>query len=78
VRKINKIRRPTLIIWGAEDELIPLEAGRRLNTLIAGSRLVVFDKFGHAPQAEMPERFVGEVRGFVTSLTGTSNQIENN
>ncbi len=66
--EINKINRPTLIIWGAEDELIPLEAGQRLNTLIAGSRLVVFDRCGHVPQVEMPALFVGEVSGFAASL----------
>jgi pimeloyl-ACP methyl ester carboxylesterase len=76
--EINKIRQPTLIVWGAEDELIPLEAGRRLNSLIAGSRLVVFDKCGHLPQAEMPERFAGEVRGFVKSLAQSSNYTANN
>jgi pimeloyl-ACP methyl ester carboxylesterase len=76
--EINKIWQPTLIIWGAEDELIPLEAGRRLNSLIAGSRLVVFDKCGHVPQAEMPGRFAGEVSSFVTSLTLPSNHIANN
>ncbi|MGH9769923.1 MAG: alpha/beta fold hydrolase [Blastocatellia bacterium] len=73
--EINKIKRPTLIIWGAEDELIPLEAGRRLNELIAGSKLVVFDNCGHLPQAEMPERFASEVSAFVASLTQPSNQI---
>jgi 2-hydroxy-6-oxonona-2,4-dienedioate hydrolase len=76
--EINKIKQPTLIVWGAEDELIPLEAGRRLNSLIAGSRLVVFDKCGHLPQAEMPGRFMGEVRGFIKSLTRPSNHIANN
>jgi pimeloyl-ACP methyl ester carboxylesterase len=76
--EINKIGQPTLIIWGAEDELIPLEAGRRLNSLIAGSRLVVFDKCGHVPQAEMPARFTDEVRSFVTSLTLPTNNIANN
>jgi hypothetical protein len=49
-----------------------------LNSLIAGSRLVVFDKCGHIPQAEMPGRFVGEVKGFVASLTPPSNHIANN
>jgi pimeloyl-ACP methyl ester carboxylesterase len=76
--EINKIKQPTLIVWGAEDELIPLEAGRRLNSLIAGSRLVVFDKCGHLPQAEMPERFASEVRGFVKPLNQPSNHIANN
>jgi pimeloyl-ACP methyl ester carboxylesterase len=76
--EIGKVWQPTLIIWGAEDELIPLEAGRRLNSLIAGSRLVVFDKCGHVPQSEMPARFAGEVRSFVTSVTLPPNQISNN
>src|SRR5215471_13298856 len=73
-----EIKQPTLIVWGAEDELIPPEAGRRLNSLIAGSRLVVFDKCGHLPQAEMPERFASEVRAFVKSLAQPSNHIANN
>jgi hypothetical protein len=49
-----------------------------LNSLITGSRLVVFDKCGHLPQAEMPVRFMGEVRGFIKSLTQPSNHIANN
>ncbi|HEU0173743.1 MAG TPA: alpha/beta hydrolase, partial [Blastocatellia bacterium] len=76
--EINKVGQPTLIIWGAEDELIPLEAGRRLNSLIAGSRLVVFDKCGHVPQAETPGRFADQVRSFATSLALPLNQITNN
>ncbi len=63
--KIPLIKAPTLIIWGAEDELIPLEAGRKLNELITGSKLVVFDKCGHVPQEEMPERVLNEITGFV-------------
>jgi pimeloyl-ACP methyl ester carboxylesterase len=76
--QINKISQPTLIIWGAEDELVPLEAGRRLNSLIAGSRLVVFEKCGHLPQAEMPGRFAGEVTRFGASPMAPSNQVANN
>jgi pimeloyl-ACP methyl ester carboxylesterase len=76
--EINKIKQPTLIVWGAEDEIIPLEAGRRLNSLIAGSRLVVFDKCGHLPHSEMPVRFMGEVRSFIKSLAQPSNHIANN
>jgi len=75
--EINKIWQPTLIIWGAEDELIPLEAGRKLNSMIAGSRLVVFDGCGHVPQAETPGRFMAEVSDFVMSLALPVNHIAN-
>lgn len=63
--RIPGIKAPTLIIWGSEDELIPLEAGRKLNELISGSKLVVFEKCGHVPQEEMPERVLSEIAGFV-------------
>ena len=63
--RIPGIKVPTLIIWGAEDTLIPLEAGRKLNELISGSKLVIFEKCGHVPQEEMPERVLSEIAGFI-------------
>ncbi|HEV7903071.1 MAG TPA: alpha/beta fold hydrolase [Pyrinomonadaceae bacterium] len=62
---LDKIHQPTLIIWGAQDELILLEDGKRLHSQIAGSQLVVFDDCGHLPQEEMPQRFAREVSGFM-------------
>jgi pimeloyl-ACP methyl ester carboxylesterase len=62
---LGKINVPTLIIWGAEDELIPLAAGHKLNSLIKGSRLVTFEKCGHVPQEEMPERTANEITAFI-------------
>ncbi len=71
--EINKINTPTLLIWGAEDELIPLEAGRRMNSLIKNSKLVVFENCGHIPQEEMPEKVLSEMTNFI----GQTNQTEN-
>ena len=53
---LNKINAPTLIIMGAEDELIPLEAGKKMNKKIKNSKLAVFENCGHLPQEEMPEK----------------------
>ena len=62
---LGKISARTLIIWGAEDALIPLAAGRTMNSLIKDSKLVIFEKCGHIPQEEMPERVLEEVMSFV-------------
>ncbi len=62
--KLNQINLPTLIIWGAEDEIIPLEAGQKMNSEIKNSKLVVIEKCGHLPQEEMPERIVNDVTQF--------------
>lgn len=68
-QELNKINVPTLIIWGAEDGLIPVEAGRKMNSLIKNSTLVIIDKCGHVPQEEMPERVVVEVTTFFGETT---------
>jgi len=62
---LNKISAPTLIMWGAEDALIPLAAGRKMNSLIKGSTLVIIEKCGHVPQEELPERVFDEITKFI-------------
>lgn len=56
---------PTLILWGGQDRLIPLEFGQRFARDIAGSRLVVFDELGHVPHEEDPARTVAVVKTFL-------------
>lgn len=70
---LSRINAPTLIIWGANDEVIPLEAGRKMNSLIKDSKLVVFEKCGHLPQEEMPERVSDEVMSFIEQSSQAKN-----
>src|SRR6266850_4865189 len=62
---LGKISARTLIVWGAEDALIPLAAGHKMNSLIKDSKLLVLEKCGHLPQEEMPERVVEEITRFI-------------
>ncbi len=64
-KQIPEIAQPTLIIWGGQDRLIPIENARRFNRDIAGSRLVVFDKLGHVPHEEDPRATVAAVEAFL-------------
>ena len=54
---VKTIKRPTLIIWGRQDGLVPLTDGERFNKDIAGSKLVVIEECGHVPNAEKPGEF---------------------
>lgn len=56
---------PTLIIWGGEDQVIPVEHAHRAHELIPGSRLEIFEGIGHFPHAEEPMRFAEVVRDFI-------------
>ncbi|MEK7534687.1 MAG: alpha/beta hydrolase [Patescibacteria group bacterium] len=48
VRKdAQKIKVPTLILWGEKDKVVPIESAKELNRLIKGSKLVVLDGMDH-------------------------------
>lgn len=54
-RRLGEIRHPTLIIWGEEDRVFPMQVGRDLQKTIPGSRLEAIPKAGHLPMWERPE-----------------------
>lgn len=57
----------TLIIWGANDKVAPLNQAYVGKNLIKNSQLHVFDKCGHLPQVEWPEEFNHLVLEFLGS-----------
>ncbi len=63
--RIRQITQPTLLLWGAQDRLIPPEIGAEFQRLIPGSRLLVLDGLGHVPQEEDPLRSVTPVKEFL-------------
>lgn len=64
---LKRIKAPTLILWGANDRLLPPAIGERLARDIPHARLVVFQGLGHVPQEEDPQRTLAAVRRFLAS-----------
>jgi len=62
---VKTIKRPTLIIWGRQDGLVPLAEGERFNKDIAGSKLIVIEQCGHVPNTEKPGEFNAAVLKFL-------------
>ncbi len=62
---LQRIRVPTLVVWGREDRLLPPSEGLRLASQIPGAKLVVLPEAGHVPQEEAPEAFSREVAAFL-------------
>ncbi len=63
--RIRSLTLPTLVLWGAQDRLIPVALGRRFAQDIEGANLVVFEGLGHLPHQEDPVRTVAEVKRFL-------------
>ena len=55
---------PTLIVWGAQDSMVPLSAGEVYHQSIKGSRLEVIDDCGHRPDIEKTDEFLALVQDF--------------
>lgn len=63
--RIAALSVPTLLIWGEEDELIPVATGRLMRSLISGSLLEVILQCGHLPAFEKPIEFINCVLNFL-------------
>jgi pimeloyl-ACP methyl ester carboxylesterase len=55
--KVTNLTVPTLIVWGHDDRLFPLEQARAYQDAIKGSKLVIIDQCGHIPQLEKAPEF---------------------
>ena len=58
---------PTLIIWGAEDHIIPVAHAHAAHAAIPGSWLEIIDGVGHYVHCEAPDRFVEALTEFIES-----------
>ena len=65
---LRSIAAPTLILWGADDRLIPPSSGRWLAEHILGSRLIVYPAIGHLPMEEAADRSAADVAAFLNTL----------
>lgn len=60
---------PTLVMWGEEDALIPVEAARWFDERLPNSTTVVYEGIGHLPMEEAPERSLADLRRFLSTLS---------
>lgn len=58
---------PTLVIWGDNDRIIPVQHAFDAHQAIPGSRLEVFEGCGHFVHAEEPARFAELLREFIAT-----------
>ena len=60
---------PVMIMWGEEDNLIPVESAKWFADALPGAKLVIYPKVGHIPMEEVPEQSANDVKVWLDSLT---------
>jgi pimeloyl-ACP methyl ester carboxylesterase len=72
--KVDQSGVPVLIIWGRDDKVLPVDAGKYLHSKIKASTLVVFDGVGHVPHWEVPDTFNKLVMDFIRREQGIQSK----
>jgi len=72
ISRYKTIKVPTLILWGREDKIVPLEVGNFLHQAISHSELAIIDQCGHMPHEEEPDKALAIVERFLKI-----NDVEN-
>jgi pimeloyl-ACP methyl ester carboxylesterase len=65
--RLSEIQVPTLVISGAQDQIVPVELSLRLAEDIPNTQLVVIENCGHLPQEECPAPFLAAINNFLTN-----------
>lgn len=66
-KNISSIQQRTLILWGEQDELIPLINATRFHDDLKNDTLVIINGSGHVPMEECPEQSVKALISFLNS-----------
>ncbi|QLH06986.1 alpha/beta fold hydrolase [Nitrosopumilus ureiphilus] len=64
--KLESIITPTLVIWGVDDPVIPIENSEIFISKIQGCQLFKMEHCGHTPYVQDPHTFSSKVLEFLT------------
>lgn len=64
--ELARIAVPTLVLWGAEDRLTPVDGARFFGDGIKGAKVKIYPAIGHLPHEEAAADTVAEVRTFLS------------
>jgi pimeloyl-ACP methyl ester carboxylesterase len=67
--RIPNIKVPTLIVWGDNDHIVPVEHAYKFKRDIPNSKLLIYKGSGHVPMMENTERLLADILDFFNTPT---------
>jgi pimeloyl-ACP methyl ester carboxylesterase len=65
---LHRIAVPTLLVWGANDRMLPPAYAHAWQKLVAGAQLAIVPDCGHLPHVEQRNAFVAAVETFLSGM----------
>jgi pimeloyl-ACP methyl ester carboxylesterase len=69
---LGKVDVPSLVVWGEDDEIVPVEVGHLYQRAIPGSVLKTIPQCGHFAHLDQPQQLARIVQEFFASEAGGS------
>jgi pimeloyl-ACP methyl ester carboxylesterase len=66
--RLSTIKGPVLILWGAEDNLIPVTAAKWFAEAMPQAKLIIYPNVGHIPMEEIPQKSANDVKIWLDGL----------
>jgi len=70
--RYGELRCPVQVLWGEQDQWIPIERGRELASLLPNANFIAVPDSGHLMQEDAPEAIVAAVLNFLGELDAAS------
>lgn len=67
---------PTLLLWGEEDRIIPVEHGRATDEVIQDSQFEIIPGVGHFPHLDAPSAVASRIRKFLLGTEPSPVDLE--
>jgi pimeloyl-ACP methyl ester carboxylesterase len=65
---LGNVSVPALVLWGAQDKLIPVAAAEIVKSLIPGSQAIVYPDGGHILQEDLADKSAADARTFLKAV----------
>jgi pimeloyl-ACP methyl ester carboxylesterase len=66
---LHRIKRPSLIVWGEDDKVMPSAYAGLWHERLPGARLAMIEKCGHVPQVEKLKETIDPLRDFLAEAS---------
>ena len=67
---------PTMIVWGAQDTIIPVSHAHEAHAAMSDSRLEIIADAGHFPHVEAPREFLHVLTDFIETTEPARLEVE--
>ncbi len=69
VTSMKKVHVPTLLVWGANDVIVPTSIAKKMQETITRAKLIIIPNSGHGVSYKNPKEFVRTIYDFLCSFT---------